>query len=111
MISVVVLFNLKPGVEPASYEAWAAARDLPTVRTFRSVRRFDVLKVAGLLSGTGSAPYQYVELLEVDSVESLRGDITATPAMADIAREFREFADSPVFMVTGAIGGATRDDG
>jgi len=101
--TIVVLFNLKAGIEPARYEAWAAARDLPTVRSFRSVRRFDVLKVAGLLSGTGNAPYEYVELLEVDSVESLRGDITATPAMAEIARQFREYADSPVFMVTGPI--------
>lgn len=106
MTTIVVLFNLKEGIDPARYEAWAAARDLPTVRSFRSVRRFDVLKVAGLLSGTGDTPYEYVELLEVDSVESLRGDITATPAMADIAREFREFADSPVFMVTGSIAGA-----
>jgi len=105
--SIVVLFNLKAGIEPARYEAWAATRDLPTVRSFRSVRRFDVLKVSGLLSGAGSPPYEYVELLEVDSVESLRGDIASTPIMADIAREFREYADSPVFMVTGSIRGAT----
>lgn len=103
MTTIVVLFNLKDGIEPARYEAWAATRDLPTVRSFRSVQRFDVLKVAGLLSGTGEAPYGYVELLEVDSVESLRGDIAAAPVMAEIAREFREYADSPVFMVTGPI--------
>jgi hypothetical protein len=100
---VIVLFNLKAGIEPSQYEAWAAARDLPTVRSFRSVRRFDVLKVAGMLSGAGNPPYEYVELLEVDSVESLRGDIASTPVMAEIAREFREYADSPVFMVTGPI--------
>ena len=33
MTIIVVLFNLKPGVSAAEYEAWAKATDLPTVNS------------------------------------------------------------------------------
>jgi hypothetical protein len=39
----------------------------------------------------------------VASVEALRTNIAATPAMAEVARQFREFADAPQFIVTEAI--------
>ncbi len=103
MTTIVVLFNLKSGTRVEEYEAWARASDLPTVSALPAVRRFEVLRSSGLLSGKGSAPYQYVEVLQVASVDALRADITATPAMAEIARQFREFADNPLFVVTDSL--------
>lgn len=100
MATIVVLFNLKPGVDPAAYEAWARSTDLPTVNRLSAVERFEVLKSKGLLSGAEAAPYQYVEILRVSSVDALRSDIRAEPAMAEVARQFREYADAPVFIVT-----------
>jgi hypothetical protein len=100
MATIVVLFNLKPGASVEQYEAWARATDLPVVNGFRSVERFEVLRSRGLLSGAAAAPYQYVEILRVSSVDALKADIGATPVMAEVARQFREFADAPVFIVT-----------
>jgi hypothetical protein len=37
MSTIVVLFNLKPGVEASAYEAWARDRDLPNVKALPSV--------------------------------------------------------------------------
>jgi hypothetical protein len=103
MQTVVVLFNLKPDASVEQYEAWARAVDLPTVNGLPAVERFEVLRSSGLLSGAATAPYQYIELLRVESVAALKQDIGAMPAMAEVARQFREFADSPVFIVTDTL--------
>ena len=102
MTTVVVLFNLKPGVDAAAYERWARTTDLPIVNALDSVKRFEVLKASGLLGGQGGSPYQYVEVLELDSLEGLYADV-ATPTMQKVAGEFRSFADEPVFIVAAPI--------
>jgi hypothetical protein len=101
MTTIVVLFNLKAGVDPAEYEAWARARDLPNVNALASVSNFRVLRSQGLMNGS-AAPYQYVELIELHSLEGLRAD-TKSDLMQGVAREFRTFADAPQFIVTEAL--------
>jgi hypothetical protein len=102
MTIIVVLFNLKPGVDAAAYEQWAKEKDLPHVNALPAVRQFSVLKSLGLMGG-GAGPYQYVEIIDVHSVEKLRADVRSETMMA-VAREFRQFADSPQFIVTEAVG-------
>jgi len=101
MTTVVVLFNLKAGADAAAYERWARSTDLPTVNKLESVKKFTVLKSGGLLSG-GTAPYQYVELIELHSLEGLRAD-TKSDTMRKVAAEFREFADAPLFILTESV--------
>jgi len=101
MTIIVVLFNLKPGVSAADYEAWARRSDLPTVNALSSVQSFRVLRSAGLLNGT-AAPYQYVELIELASLDAFRGEVKSE-VMQAVAREFRDFADAPSFIVTESI--------
>jgi hypothetical protein len=98
MTTLVVLFNLKAGVEAAEYEAWARGTDLPHVQALPSVRGFRVLRSSALLNGA-AAPYQYVELIELDDLDAFRGDVR-TEAMQAVARAFRQFAEAPLFMVT-----------
>lgn len=102
MTTVVVLFNLKPGVDPGEYERWARGTDLPIVNGLDSVRRFEVLKANGLLGGQGESPYQYIEVLELESLEGLYADVT-TPAIQNVSREFRSFAADPLFIVAAPI--------
>ncbi len=101
MTTIVVLFNLKAGVDAAEYEAWAHGTDLPHVNGLPSVRSFRVLRSAGLLSGA-AAPYQYVELIELHSLEDFRGEVRSE-AMQAVAREFRAYADAPTFIVTRSL--------
>ncbi|HSN72725.1 MAG TPA: hypothetical protein VLT59_14515 [Steroidobacteraceae bacterium] len=102
MTTIVVLFNLKPGVDPVEYERWARSTDLPIVNGLDSVRRFEVLKASGLLGGQGTSPYQYVEVLELESLEGLYADV-ATETMQKVASEFRSYADEPVFIVAAPL--------
>jgi len=101
MQTIVVLFNLKPGVSAEAYEQWARTTDLPIVKALPSVSGFDVLKTTGLLGG-GQAPYQYVELLRFASLDALFGDI-GSEQMQKVAGEFQQFADSPLFITTSAL--------
>jgi uncharacterized protein (TIGR02118 family) len=98
MAKIVVLFNLKPGVSVADYEKFARETDLPIVNALPSVRRFEVLKAQGLLGG-GSSPYQYIELIDLESLEKLGQDVS-TETMQKVAATFRSMADNPQFIVT-----------
>ena len=98
MTTLIVLFNLREGVTPECYERWAAETDLPTVRRLSHCRAFNLYRGLGLLGTDRPAPYQYVEVIEVDDLPSFREE-TATATMRRVAAEFRTFADQPQFMV------------
>lgn len=103
MPTIIVLFNLKAGVDVAAYEHWARTTDLPLVNRLPSVTGFEVLRTTGLLGG-GRAPYQYVEVLRFHDLNGLLEDI-GTPAIQQVAAEFQSFADSPLFITTEALQG------
>jgi hypothetical protein len=98
MAKIVVLFNLRPGVSVADYEAFARNTDLPIVNRLPSVNRFEVLKATGLLGG-GAAPFQYIEILDVKDLAQLGQDV-ATDEMKKVAGAFRALADNPQFILT-----------
>jgi hypothetical protein len=96
---IVVLFNLKEGVEPGAYEQWARKTDIPGVRALVSVDDFTVYRATGLLGSDGKPPYQYVEIIDVNDMERFGID-AAGEAVQRVAAEFRTFADNPQFIVT-----------
>jgi hypothetical protein len=103
MAHVVVLFNLRDGVSIEAYEDWALTRDIPTVRDLPSVHSFRVFAASGLLGG-GESPYDYIEVIEVTDISSLGTDVQS-PQMQQIASQFAEFAESPLFVVTQELEG------
>lgn len=99
MVTVVVLFNLKSGVDVGEYEAWARSTDLPIVNKLGSIDSFRVFRAKGLLGSDAKSPYQYVEVLEINSLDALGQDLS-TPTMQRVAGEFGKFADNPQFIMT-----------
>ena len=102
MTMIVVLFNLKSGVNASDYEEWARTTDLPNVNRLPSVAQFSVLRTTGLLGSDAPAPFQYVELLEVKDMAQLGEDVSSE-TMQKVAAEFQQFADNPQFMLTQGI--------
>ena len=98
---IIVLFNLKPGVDRAAYEAWARSTDLPIVNALASVERFTVHAATGLLGSDAPPPYDYVEIIDVADMAQF-GEDTTSVTMTRVAGEFQQWAD-PVFMLTDAI--------
>lgn len=104
MSYLVVLFNLKDGVNPADYEAFAKSVDMPNVRALKSIGGFDVFKLNELFRSGAKAPYQYVELIHVADMDQFGVD-TSTDAMKAVAGKFREFADNPIFISADKLDG------
>lgn len=98
---IIVLFNLKPGIDPADYERWARETDLPGVRALGSCTDFQVYRTTGTLGG-GAAPYQYVETIDITGMDAFLGDV-ASDAVQNVAAEFQRFADNPQFILTEAL--------
>ncbi len=102
MTRLIVLFNLKPGVDASGYEAWAKRVDLPTVKGLKSIQGFELFKSVALLGSTDAPPYQYVEIIDVRDMDAFGQDI-ATDTMRRVAAEFGAFADA-AFILTEQLG-------
>lgn len=102
MPTIVVLFNLKPTASFADYEAWAKAKDIPTVKSLSSVADFRVLKMGNLLGSETTSPYQYCELIEVKDMNAFFADLGSEAVQAG-AKVFNEFAENPLFIVANTI--------
>jgi len=102
MTNLVVLFNLKDGVDPSEYEAWAQSTDLPIVRGLDSIESFSVYRTSGLLGSDAKPPYQYVEVIEITDMNRFGEDI-ASETMQRVAAEFQERADNPLFISAESI--------
>lgn len=98
MTKIVVLFNLLSDASVSAYEDWARQTDLPTVNKLGSVQQFEVFRATGTLAGD-PAPYQYIEIIDVASVDALLED-AGTDLMQKVAAEFQAFADNPTFILT-----------
>lgn len=99
MTKLIVVFKLKSGADRATYENWAKTTDLPVVRKLPSVDGFEVHRVTGLFGTDDPAPYDYVEIIDINAMEQFGADVS-TETMAKVAGEFQAFADSPRFMLT-----------
>jgi len=96
---IVALFNLKPGISAADYEAWARGTDIPTVNGLKSVDSFGVFKSVGLLGSEEAPPYKYIEIIEVNDMETFGANVS-TETMQKVAGEFQAMADDLVFILT-----------
>lgn len=99
---IIVLFNLKPGVDVASYEKWARTTDIPGVRALRSVGDFQVYRAMGLLGTDARPAFAYIEVIDVPDMQAFGADV-ATEAVQKVAAEFQQFADNPQFVLTEAL--------
>lgn len=100
---IVALFNLKPGVTEADYEAWAKATDLPTVNGLKSVDEFTVFKSVGLLGSDDRPPYAYIEIIDVNDMGVFGGEV-GTETMQKVAGEFQAMVDDLAFILTDKLG-------
>ena len=96
---IVCLFNLKAGVDPAAYEAWARSGDIPAVNALGSVAGFTVHKATGLFGSDAKPPYEYIEVIDITAMDGFVADVT-TPEFQALAAPFRNFADAPIFILT-----------
>lgn len=98
-MKIVVLFNLKDGVDVAEYESWAKSTDLPTVQGLKSIDNFEVFRTTGIMGTEDSAPYRYIEIIDVGDMDTFGSEV-GTDTMQRVAGEFQALADNPMFITT-----------
>lgn len=99
---IIVLFNLKKGVDAADYEEWARRTDIPGVRGLASVKNFQVYRATGLFGAEGRPPYEYVEVIDITGIDPFVADVSSEKVQ-QVAAEFQRFADNPLFLTTEAL--------
>ena len=102
MTKIIVLFKLKDGVSKVDYEKWARSTDLPAVRNLKSVDHFEILRSSGLFGSDDSAPFDYIEIISVNSDSGFSKEV-ASEMMVKVAEQFGSFADNPQFILTNSI--------
>ena len=102
MTTIIVLFNLKSGVDVSAYEHWARTTDLPTVKALGSIGDFEVLRAQSLLGSEAKPAYAYVEIIRIADMARFGSDV-GSEMMQRVAAEFAGFADAPQFILTEAL--------
>ncbi|APG61650.1 REDY-like protein HapK [Sphingorhabdus lutea] len=96
---IIVLFNLKSGVNAQEYEAWARADDIPTANALPSVHEFTVHRATGIFGSDAKSPYDYIEVIDINGMDEFVGDVSNPEFQAKVA-PFQAFADNPIFILT-----------
>jgi hypothetical protein len=89
---MIVLVNLKDGVDPGDYERWILDSYAPAVRDLPSVEDWRDYRVSGLLGSGAAPPYQYVVTLDVNDMEQIGRDM-AGEEMQRLFSELHDLAD------------------
>jgi hypothetical protein len=90
--SMIVLVNLKEGVDPEDYERWVLESYAPAVRELSSVQDWRDYRMTGLLGSRAAPPYRYVVTLEITDPHQLRLDM-AGEEMQRLLSELHSLAE------------------
>jgi hypothetical protein len=93
---VFFLNTLREETDPDEYEDWIRRVDYPVARRQPAIESYVVTRLDGLLQGDGSPPYQYLEVIEVTSVDEYRAGLTGNEEMESLLREWSTYVESSV---------------
>ncbi|CDU14115.1 hypothetical protein [Vibrio coralliirubri] len=97
--TIIVFFNLKSTTDETQYLQWAKESDLPTVNKLSSVSSFEVFKGISMFGQDKPLPWDYFEIIQIDSEEAFLSDIQ-TQEMQKIVEQFQSFSEDAHFIVT-----------
>jgi len=88
-----LLSTLKAGVKPEDYERWVREYDYKMVAAFENYLSYRVHRIEGAILGAEEATWQYIERIEVKSLEQHDKDL-ASPAGEEMRRQlYGEYLD------------------
>jgi hypothetical protein len=90
--SMIVLVDLKEGVDPEDYERWVLESYAPAVRELPSVEDWRDYRATGLLGSDAAPPYRYVVTLDIRDLDQLGRDV-ASEGMQALLSELHDLAE------------------
>ena len=88
-----LISTLKAGVDPAEYERWVRERDYAWVRTRPNYCAYTVHRIRAPIDGAAGAGWQYLERIEVESLEQHDRDLASPEGEALRAELYGRFLD------------------
>jgi hypothetical protein len=101
---VFFLNTLKDGVDPAAYEEWVRRRDYPVARAQPAIVSYVVARLEGHVIEGAELPCQYLESIEITSIDEYRAGLDA-PELAALLDEWREYVGESVAVYGEVIDG------
>jgi hypothetical protein len=84
---VFLLTTLREDATREGYEDFVRRVDYPIGRSLPGIEAFEVVRLQGPLSDGGSVPYDYVEVVDVESPEAY-ARVLASPEVERMTREW-----------------------
>jgi hypothetical protein len=103
---IVLLYRLRDGVDPEEYECWLREVERPLVARLDGIAAYSVTRLHGSPEET-QLPYDYLEVLEVESPDAYRASVGADPQAAAFLEEWERRAAGYV-LVEGSVVSETR---
>jgi hypothetical protein len=101
---VFFLNTLKDGVDVAEYEDWVRRRDYPVARAQPAISSYVVTRLEGHVVEGTELPCQYLEVIEITSIDEYRAGLDA-PELAALLDEWREYVGESVAVYGEVIDG------
>jgi hypothetical protein len=92
MPTVFFLARLRQGIEPAAYEQWVRNFDYPTARSIPSIVSYKTHRISGPFRQAG-VPYDYIEVVEVTSIDDYRRDLAELPQAQELRRQIGQYLE------------------
>ena len=99
MAKLILLYTLKPGVEPGDFETWVRETDYPAMRGLERVESFHTYKAKSLLMGDGEPSVDYVEIFDIPDLDGFTAHDMPGETVQSVMGQFMGFADAPQFIV------------
>ncbi|MDH2400246.1 hypothetical protein QCM77_09880 [Bradyrhizobium sp. SSUT18] len=88
-----MISTLKEGVDPVEYEAWVRERDYALVRSLDNYVSYKVHRIRRPIQGAETATWQYIERIEVKSLEQHDKDLASSAGVALREELYGKFLD------------------
>ena len=102
---VFFLNRLREGVSAADYENWVRRVDYPVARRQAAIKEYTVTRLDGLVTGEGGAPYDYLEVIEITSIDEYRGSLDGKVELEKLLEEWAEYVGESVAVYGEVIAG------
>jgi hypothetical protein len=88
-----LISTLKSGVDPDEYERWVRERDYALARSKPNYLSYTVHRIRGPVAGAPDAGWQYIERIEVRSLEQHDSDLASPDGVALREELYGRFLD------------------
>lgn len=93
---VFFLNRLREGISAAEYEDWVQRVDYPVARRQAAIKEYTVTRLDGLVTGEGRPPYDYLEVIEITSIDEYRGSLEGNVELETLLKEWAEYVGESV---------------